>query len=187
MKAMKAVKYNFVKFVGLWVMAVLFLTPVSSMARVIQVPHSAWSLQEAVYLANHGDVIELSDGVFSGPTNAKIYLHNKVVTIRSMNGPDHTIIDFQNRKGFRISGGLVTFEGVTFSNASSEGAAGAAVEILQDAEVTFRDCRFTDNRAEEGGAVASQADAPLVFVDCKLSVITLKAAGGRFLSIPMLR
>lgn len=61
------------------------------------------TIQAAVNAAANGDVIELSDGTFTGPGNRDINMLGKVLTVASQGGdPAPCIIDFEGMRAFAI-------------------------------------------------------------------------------------
>ena len=65
------------------------------------------TLQSALDLAGDGDIVQVADGVYSGPGNKDLNFQGKSITLVSANGPDACIVD---------AGG----SGVCFSFASGE-------------------------------------------------------------------
>ena len=50
------------------------------------------TIQEAIHAAEDGDIIELTDGVFSGTGNRDISYLGKAITVRSQNGDPHSCV-----------------------------------------------------------------------------------------------
>jgi hypothetical protein len=82
-------------------------------------------IQVAINLVQHGDIIELGDGVFCGDMNRDLDFHGKAITVRSRSGnPEDCIIDCEGGAGAQHrafdfnsgegSGSIV--EGITITN-----------------------------------------------------------------------
>ena len=94
--------------------AVLFVAvPVSAATYVIK-PDGTGDLAtigDAVAAADNGDIIELTDGTFTGDGNRDVYFDGKAITVRSQSGnPEACIIDCQGseadpHRGFHFTQG----------------------------------------------------------------------------------
>ncbi len=62
-------------------------------AGVIRVPQNFSTIQEAIGHALDGSTIILADGTYTGFGNKDIRFYGKEITVKSANGPEHTIID----------------------------------------------------------------------------------------------
>jgi len=132
------------------------------------------TISSALALAVHGDVIELGDGVFSGPGNRNLDLAGLRVTLRSRSGnPRACVIDPEAsaadpaRALLCVSGETAStlIQGIGFRGGHLAGAeeAGAAVLCVGSAP-HFDGCRFRGNFAVwSGGALAALGGAdPLI-------------------------
>lgn len=128
------------------------------------------TIQEAVTAASPGDTILLHPGTYTGAGNRDIELTGKHIVLKSMSGPDNTILDCQgnqndNHRALNIHDGVSSqclIEGITFqkgylkSGISWEG--GASI-LCRNASPTIRNCIFRNNTVEGtldygGGAMA---------------------------------
>ncbi len=111
------------------------------------------SLQAAIDGASPGDIIEMSDGTYTGAGNRDIFL-SKPLAIRAQAGPSgYCIIDCQGSSGDPHSGIEIDdaaydseFEGITIQNAWVMGD-GAALNCYE-ARFHIDSCIFWNNYAE---------------------------------------
>ena len=80
------------------------------------------TIQAAIDDANHGDVIVVKPGIYTGDGNHDIHFRSKAITVRSEKGPNVTVIDCANNDyGFGIRDNDVSearLEGFTIRNAA---------------------------------------------------------------------
>jgi predicted outer membrane repeat protein len=157
------------------------------------------TIQAAVDAAADGDIIELTDGTFTGDGNRDVDLLNKSLTVRSQGGPEVCIIDcdgsasephraFVQRlpaepdpvlegmtivNGYHVWGGAVylaysspTIADCVFRENVSPGSEGGAICCEESASPYVVGCFFSDNSAQNGGAVAVCAAGYASFVEC---------------------
>jgi predicted outer membrane repeat protein len=119
------------------------------------------TIQAAIDMAGSGDIVELADGVFSGPGNRDLEIWSKIIWLRSRNGdPGLCTIDCDGSAadphfgliffGLGAAGGWV--EGITIREAYA-----GPYSAIRCWDTTFPvkifDCVLTWNRADEGPAV----------------------------------
>jgi hypothetical protein len=151
-------------------LALLF--PALAAAAIITVsPDGPLTIQAALDLAQDGDVVELRDGVFTGPGNRDLDFAGKAITLRSQGadplvcvidseGSDlesHRAIHFQAEEG---PGTVI--EGLTIRGGWHSWSGGILAEVYCTPVV--RRCRFVANVGTEGGGLCTK-DAMLV-EDC---------------------
>jgi hypothetical protein len=114
------------------------------------------NIQAAIDAAVDGDIIELSDGTFTGDGNRDLNYLGKAITIRSQGGnPENCIIDCEGsetdpHRGFSFvtsEGNDSILKGIAMKNGYTHydiGGTGGAVH----------NCTFVRNRAQEGASVA---------------------------------
>ena len=143
------------------------------------------TIQTAVSAAVDGDVIELADGVFSGPGNRNVGYEGKAITVRSESrDPSLCIIDCENPTGMSRAflfvageGPLSVLEGVTIRNGAgcdvSSMCWGGAILCMNTAP-TIIGCVFRNNANDDiegfssGGAIfsASESGVGATVIDC---------------------
>jgi hypothetical protein len=154
------------------------------------------SIQEAIDAAAEGDIIEVNDGTYE-----PIQTADKAITIRSVNGPEKTIIDGGGVARCATLGGLssehkTVLDGFTLQNgyagnegefpAQGGGAFGGTLNncILVDNKAIghgggaydcfLTNCTLTGNQAHMGGG----AHSCLVMTNCTLIGNTVTGYGG---------
>lgn len=140
-------------------------------------------IQHGVTAASAGDIIEVDDGVYTGPGNRDINFYGKAITLRSVSGPDHCILDCQGtpsepHRGFKFctnEGPDTILEGFTIRNgfapidAVSNGSysIGGAM-YCRNASPEIRDCIFTANTADIAGGALCMWNSNPVFKNCQI-------------------
>jgi predicted outer membrane repeat protein len=115
------------------------------------------TIQAAINAVGTGDIIELTDGIFTGGGNRGIDFLGKAITVRSQSGnPEACIIDCQQAdRGFLFSsneGPESVLEGVTVRNGSAGNYGGAVYCSVGSPTIT--NCVFSDNwGAQHAGAM----------------------------------
>ena len=145
------------------------------------------TIQAAIAGVQHGDVIELTDGTFTGDGNRDMDYLGKAITIRSQSGnPQACIIDCAGsrgdpHRGFSFvsdEGPESVLEGVTIANgylpppgwgAGVEGG-GSSTPLLNGI--------CSDNWAYEGGGATFTSASHATFVGCLFSGNSATAGGG---------
>ncbi|MCK4547652.1 MAG: right-handed parallel beta-helix repeat-containing protein [Candidatus Eisenbacteria sp.] len=143
------------------------------------------TIQDAIAAATGGDVIELSDGTFTGDGNRDIDFLGKAITLRSRSGnPKACIIDCEagpgyEHRGFYFQSGEgpeSVLEGITLTGAfRSENAAGV---YCWEASPTFADCIFTNNTTWYSGGAIYARECFSTFTRCRFLDNTAYDAGG---------
>lgn len=128
------------------------------------------TIQAAVDAAVHGDIIEMTDGTFTGEGNRDVTYNGKGIIIRSQNfDPEFCIIDCEREgRGFDFpaeqAGVLSVLEGVTIINGDGSGG-GGGVRIGPyglDGFPVVRNCIFDNNEAHVAGGVYAWWGSPLI-------------------------
>jgi hypothetical protein len=117
-------------------------------------PGTLGGIQGAINEAQAGDVIELTDGVFSGSGNRDIDFMGKAITVRSQSGNAETCtIDCESAgRGFYFHTGegfTSMLEGVTILHGYHVQYGGGLYS--NGASPIVRNCVFRENRCEYGG------------------------------------
>jgi len=130
------------------------------------------TIQAGVDLAPNFFEVLLADGTLIGPGNKNVDLGGKAVVVRSMNGPEHCVIDLQNDgRAFLFDsyeGRDTVIEGITVVRGQTscrgcQSGGGGAIRIVS-ASPTLRGMHFVDNFAGSGGGAIAVvgASAPLI-------------------------
>lgn len=121
------------------------------------------TIQAAVGAAVDGDVIELGDGVFTGPDNIRVSFLGKGITVRSASGdPSTCIINGDGTNGaFTLESGEP--EGSSVENLTIRNSA-VGVHVL-DSYGAVVGCRLTHN----GTAVEPNLNAVMTVRDCVIT------------------
>ena len=145
------------------------------------------TIQAAIAGVQHGDVIELTDGTFTGDGNRDMDYLGKAITIRSQSGnPQACIIDCAGsrgdpHRGFSFvsdEGPESVLEGVTIANGYLPPPGwGAGVEG-SGSSPTLINCIFSDNSAYEGGGANFTSASHPTFIGCLFSGNSATAGGG---------
>lgn len=137
---------------SLGVLATLWVVLLGSASRAdtIHVPWDAPTIQAGVDQARPGDVVEVADGVFTGPGNRDVDLLGKAITVRSLSGPQHCTIDCQGQaRAFVVRSGegpQTVIEGFTVIGGQSHQGWGSGEAVLvTDASPVIRGCVFANN------------------------------------------
>lgn len=134
------------------------------------------TIQVALEHVEAGDVIELTDGTYTGQGNRDIDFLGKGVVLRSQSGsPASCIIDCQGtaaapHRGFIFASGegpRSVLSGVAIENGFANGewpdGCGAAVYCFDGSSPTLTDCVFRENTAGAGGGgVFADLSSPAV-------------------------
>ncbi len=149
------------------------------------------TIQAAVTAADPGMVVELDDGVFSGPGNCGVDFEGKTIMVRSRSDdPALCIVDCGGQaRGFRFGGGegpATVLAGVTVRNGlASLGGAILISSLSGSASPTITNCRFTGNMQSGGGSWGGGAvlcygagAAATTFTDCVFENNTSAGPGG---------
>jgi len=124
------------------------------------------TIQQGIDAAENGDVIILSDGIYTGQGNGEIDFKGKSVTLRSEKGPANCILDCRNTgRAFYFHSGEdagSVIEGLTIRNGHVAGGCNGGAIYCQETSPTVRNCIFTANTADVGGAIYNSAGTPRV-------------------------
>lgn len=151
------------------------------------------NIQAAVDAVQDGDIIELTDGTFTGDGNRDVNYLGKAITIRSQGGPDVCTIDCEAsvgepRRGFIFEygeGSGSVLQGVTVIHGDVPGMGymehGDAV-LCHSSSPTIENCIFRENgidRVGEGGALyCTGYEAFPTVVDCQFINNVAYSGGG---------
>ena len=144
------------------------------------------TIQAAIDSLSDGDVVELTNGVFSGIGNEYIDFTGKAIAIRSQSGePDSCIVDGSLDRGFECQSGEgpgSVLQDITIANCSANDGAGL---YCIGSSPTVRNVVFSANAASFdrfGGAVFCADSSAPVFIDCTFVGNEAGSGGGLFTS-----
>ena len=136
------------------------------------------NIQAAIDSAVDGDEVVLADGVYRGAGNRDIDFKGKAITIRSLNGPQQTIIDCEGsvseqHRGIYFHSGenySSVLDGVQIINGCIDGK-GGAILCIDNSNPLIKNCIFKRNKSKStgnnymriGGAMANISSSPIVF------------------------
>jgi hypothetical protein len=148
--------------------------------------------RDSVNVAQNGDIIELADGVFTGPDNRDLDHVGKAITIRLQSDDSaRCTINCQNiGHGFRFASGeglSSVLRGIRVLNAlsSEDGRSlcnGGGVHCSDFSSPTIQNCVFESNAARPGDGgegLYCKESAPMV-VDCDFISCSAKDGGALF-------
>ena len=151
-------------------------------------PYTSWAtaatnIQDAINVAGFGETILVNDGIykFGGISSARIHSVNKFPVIRSVNGPDVTIV--RGQSGYMcasLTDGTV-LSGFTLMNSTNTSSTGGVFCATTNCLVTnciiancsgltagginggtVIDCVLTNNSGRAGGAISN------ILINCKI-------------------
>ena len=140
------------------------------------------TIQAAIDAAAPGDVIELADGIFSGPGNRDLDFGGKALTVRSQSlDPNTCMIDGGGvARGFHFHSGEgadALVEGILITNGyAATGGGGIYCEVYTSP--TIRNCALIGNRASGGGAMWLYNHCDPQVIDCTFSGNTITGQNG---------
>jgi hypothetical protein len=134
--------------------------------RPLLVPRDYTTIQEAIDAAAEGQVVIVSDGIYTGPGNVDLDFGGKSLTLKSRGGASNCIIDCDGtpddpHRGFNFHSGETAdaiVDGFTIMNGSTPQGAiadqfnGAGILCTEGSSPTVRNCIIRDNWAGCWGA-----------------------------------
>ena len=147
-----------------------FISNASAIDRFVPADHS--TIQEAIDASMDGDNVLVADGVYSGIGNTNIDLMGKAITVKSINGPENTVIDSENiGRGFLIVSGEdanTIIEGFKIKNGNTpDWPDGGGGINCSGSSPTIRFCIFENNHAYFGGGIYFDASASPTIEFCQ--------------------
>jgi predicted outer membrane repeat protein len=150
------------------------------------------TIQAAIEAAWSGDIIELSDGVYTGEGNRDIDYGGKGVVVRSQSGdPELCIIECSGssedpHRGLNFlseESPAATVEGVTITGGNAAwggfpGDAGGAILVFSGSTPTVRNCILSGNVAAWGGGAVYCYQSGPTFIDVEIVGNSAYIGGG---------
>ncbi|MFC1715984.1 T9SS type A sorting domain-containing protein [Candidatus Poribacteria bacterium] len=131
----------------------------SAQTATINVPGVYPTIQQGIDAARNGDTVIVADGTYRGVGNKDLDFQGKVITVRSENGPEYTVIDCEGSgRGFlfhsgETSGSVVS--GFTIENGSPGGnLVQIAIDTITDEKMVTVNVQKDSSRPENDGDVA---------------------------------
>ena len=162
-------------------------------------PDDKPTIQGAIDLALDNDTVLIAPGTYTGEGNRDIELLGKAIVVKSVNGPDYTILDAEGtdedrHRGFYIHSSedyATIIEGLTITggfarpgNTVYENPSGGGIYCYH-VSPTFRNCKIINNQSSEtgdplwngGGGIYCDNSNP-VFENCEISQNVSSRYGG---------
>jgi hypothetical protein len=155
-------------------LALIGLAPLH--AATLNVPSAVYpTIQAGVDAALPGDTVLVADGTYTGPGNTGMQI-NKDITVKSVHGAAHTIIDCQGTSVSGITMYEATIDGFTIKNGYDGDFAGG-VSMYGG---TLAHCVITGCSGDAGGGVFAYGPDRIVITGCTVSGNTGVHGGGIF-------
>lgn len=146
--------------------------------------HHFDSIKKAIDAANHGDMVIIRKGIYTGNGNRDIDFQGKVITVTSENPDDPNLVIIDCNASINEPHRAFVFQtyeipksvlsGITIKGGYSEAA--GAIYFTNCVRPTVTKCVFISNRASFGGAVYNKGASPVIS-DCTFRS-NLANAGG---------
>jgi parallel beta-helix repeat protein len=137
------------------------------------VPSVYPTIQAAIDDASEGDTIWVADGMYTGEGNFDIDFKRKAITVRSENGPENCIIDFQReRRGFNFHSGEdenSVLDGFTITKGFAGESGGGGIRCTASSP-TISNCIIVSNSARDyGGGICNSYSSHPTLINCTFS------------------
>ena len=142
--------------------------PSDVLAKVIRVPEDQPTIQAGIDVANDGSTVLVADGIYKGRGNVNIDFKGKAIKIKSVNGPESTIIDcenVENTRGFIFQSSETPssiLDGFTIKNGKH--GFGGGINCHRSSSPTIANNIITGNlaNAHGGGIHCSDLSEPVI-------------------------
>ncbi|HLF56019.1 MAG TPA: hypothetical protein VI942_04145, partial [Thermoanaerobaculia bacterium] len=165
----------------------------SSGSKSLRVPEDCGSIAEAVSALGGGGTIDIATGTYSfSASGLDLGKKNKAMTLRARALGQVTFTGNDTLPVVRIDNGTsasqpIVFEGIRFTDGYSATGNRAGGVTLANAEATFVDCAFADNRnldlATGGGALGLYGGSRAIVVRTTFANNTAKNNGGAIYAV----
>jgi hypothetical protein len=144
----------------------------------IRVPDDFGTIQEAIEAAVDGDVIEVAPGRYTGPGNRDIDFLGRAITVRSVSGPDATIIDCTGTAG----DSAISHRGFYFHRAEKQNSVLSGFTVkggrIGGSEIPPAHAQWRPSPAHPiGGGIYCEYSSPTI-IDCVISSCDAEVGGG---------
>ena len=134
------------------------LPPESSDHIILSVPDVYVTIQEAIIAAHPEDTVEVGSGTYE----ESIHLLDKNLVLRSIDGPDSTLVEGDGTGSvLTIAGGQSNLTRVSgFTLTGGGGATGGGIRIDSSSSPVLQKLIIVDNDADEGAGVYIESSSP---------------------------
>ncbi len=145
-----------------------FLCPLT-FAATINVPADQPTIQAGIDTAQNGDTVLVDDGTYKGEGNVNIDFKGKMITVKSRNGADRTIIDCEemlDTSGFTFENSETdasVLDGFTIKNGTHQNSG----IYLNSASPAIKNCVIDGNGGNWGTGITCLKSDPLI-TDCTI-------------------
>ncbi len=150
--------------------------------------HPYDSIQEAVEDVNHGDIIIVLDGTYTGAGNYDIDTHGLAITIKSQQGPEQCVIDCRDQgRAFIFQTGEdanTAVDGFTITGGDpGTGQNGGAIRCNQSGP-KITNCIIVHNYADwSGGAISLENGSDAAISRCTITDNECRGSGGAIFNL----
>ncbi len=144
-------------------------------------------IQAALQAALDGDVIELTDGTFTGVGNRNLLFHGKAIVVRSQSGdPQSCVIDCQQLgRGFHFCSGeqsasIVSSVTITHANPPQGEYLGGAILCKYGSSPWIVNCTFRNNEVGLGSGIRCEAGSSPTVIHCSFEDISRGLISGEY-------
>jgi PKD repeat protein len=156
----------------------LMLISVTAFGATIRVPAYYSTIQAGIDAATNGDTVLVANGTYTGAGNKNLDFKGKAITVRSENGPEHTVIDCEgDGRGFYFHSGEIqssVLDGLTIINGRADYGGGI---LCSSSSPTIINCRIIGNEAERAGG-GIYCDFRCTITNCNIAGNTAVWGGG---------
>jgi len=143
-------------------------------AATLNVPGEYASIQAGIDAAVPGDTVLVAAGTYSGTGYYSISFRGKALTVRSVYGASHTILNVDASRGFVFSHGETrdaVLDGFTITNAAMGDGGGAGIYCANGSCPTIRNCLVAHNEVNglvigRGAGIACMSGANPLLEGC---------------------
>jgi len=134
----------------------------------LRVPSEFATIQDAIDIAEDGDVVLVEEGTYSGTGFRDISFGIKMIHVVSEKGPESTIIDCQGdwpvlHRAFNIIDNITSFASIRgFTIKGGVSADSASAIYLHNASMRIEDCIITGNFSQSGAAIYCENSSPTI-------------------------
>jgi parallel beta-helix repeat protein len=136
------------------------------------------TIQEGIDAVAPKGTVHVAEGIYRGIGNGDLELRGKAITVKSIDGPEHCVIDCEKAgRGFHVNqgeGSDTLVSGFTITN--GEASEGGGI-LCSDSAPAIEDCVIKDNTAVTGGGMMLTSSNAII-TNCTILRNTADARGG---------